>query len=81
MPYYRDVEVDILGEGGRTFKEYGMTKNHRMKMVSCFIQSETNERFRICIKPEEGLLRRDQQEGEYGEGMILHYSSNRRCTY
>jgi hypothetical protein len=76
MPYYRDVEVDILGDGGRSFKEYGVTKNYRMKMVSCFIQSETNERFRICIKAEEELLRRDQQQSEYEEGMILNYSAN-----
>ena len=69
MPYYRDVEVEILGDGGRSFKEHGVTKNYRMKMVSCFIQSQTNERFRICINPDEDLLRRDQQQGEYEEGI------------
>ena len=64
MPLYQDVEVEVLGERGCALKEYGESRNARMKMVSCFIQSETDKRFRIRITPEDNLLRYDEPDSD-----------------
>ena len=62
MPCHRQVKVEVLGGEDEPLREYGETKNARMRMVSCFIQSETAQSFCIRITPEEKLLRDSESE-------------------
>lgn len=62
MPHYRQVKVEVLDAGATPLEEHGEITNNRMKMVSCFIQSETNKSFRIGIQPDQALLWRSQPE-------------------
>lgn len=79
MPYYRQIEVDVMDESGRALKEYGETRNSRMRLKSCFIQSHTNKTFRISIKPDEDMIWPIRNQDRYDSGNLHSPGINRKA--
>lgn len=51
MPFFRNVEVRITDQTGCPLQEYGIQKLSNANQASCYIESKTDERFRIYLKP------------------------------
>ena len=56
MPTYRKVAVHVTDANDQPLKEWGVRKRDRMKLSTCYIQSETNKAFRILIRPKALLF-------------------------
>lgn len=51
MPSLRDLEVHVTDGQGTVLDEYGVQKISKSNLVSCFIESKSDQPFRVTVKP------------------------------